>query len=141
MLETGGGCNLLQETLGAERGGELRAQDLDRYQPVVPEVAGEINRSHSALPELALERVAFPKCLFQHAISLGHLGRYVKRCQLPLQPCVHRAQPSQAGPIDVAPSPRHGGQVVVTHQAGERHGGGDFVSGGQRKTHILETVT
>ena len=54
----GGGADLPQEALGAERGGELRVQDLQRDRPVVLEVVGEVDRGHPPAPELALDRVA-----------------------------------------------------------------------------------
>ena len=58
MLEPGGEPDLAQEPLGAERGGELGVQHLERDRPVVPEVLREVDRGHAAAAELALERVA-----------------------------------------------------------------------------------
>ena len=47
-----------QEPLGAEHGGELGLQHLDRDLAVVPEVLGEVDRRHAARAELALDAVA-----------------------------------------------------------------------------------
>ena len=45
----------LEEPLGAERGGQLRAQHLEGDRPVVPEVVGEVDRGHAAAAQLALD--------------------------------------------------------------------------------------
>ena len=58
VAEAGGGGDLAQEALGAERGGELGAEDLDGDLAVVLEVVGEVDRGHAALAELALDAVA-----------------------------------------------------------------------------------
>ena len=58
MLEPGGELDLALEPLGAEGGGELGVEHLERDRPVVPEVAREIDRGHAPAAELALERVA-----------------------------------------------------------------------------------
>ena len=47
MLEPGGEPDLALEALGAERGGELGVEHLERDRPVVPEVAGEVDRGHA----------------------------------------------------------------------------------------------
>jgi hypothetical protein len=44
--------------LGAERMGQLLVQDLEGDWPIVLEIAREVDRSHAAPAELALERVA-----------------------------------------------------------------------------------
>ena len=58
MLEPGGEPDLALEPLGAERGGELRVQHLERDRAVVPEVVREVDRRHAAAAELALEPIA-----------------------------------------------------------------------------------
>ena len=58
MLEVGGGLDLGQEPLGADHGGELGAQHLERDLAVVPEVLGEVDGGHAARAELALDAVA-----------------------------------------------------------------------------------
>ena len=50
-------ADLVQEALGPEHRAELRMQHLERHPPVVPKVAGQIDRGHAAAPELALETV------------------------------------------------------------------------------------
>jgi len=57
VLEPGSGLDLPQEALGPQRGGELGAEHLHGHLSVVPEVIGEVDRSHAALPELTLEYV------------------------------------------------------------------------------------
>ena len=58
MLEPGAELDLAQESLGAERAGQLRMQDLEGHRPVVAEVVGEVDCRHPAAPELAVEPVA-----------------------------------------------------------------------------------
>ena len=58
MLELGGGLDLVDEPLGAEHGGELGLEHLDRDLSVVPQVLGEVDRRHAARAELALDAVA-----------------------------------------------------------------------------------
>jgi hypothetical protein len=50
--------DLLQEPVGAEHGGELGLQYLDRDLTVVLEVLGEVNCGHPAARKLTLDRVA-----------------------------------------------------------------------------------
>ena len=57
MLQRRGGLDLHHEPLGAEHGGELRLQDLERDLPVVLEVVGEVHRRHPARAELPLDPV------------------------------------------------------------------------------------
>jgi len=58
MLETRGGLDLYDEAVGAEDGGELGLQHLERDPAVVLEVLGEVNGGHAAGAELALDAVA-----------------------------------------------------------------------------------
>src|SRR2546430_15948849 len=53
--------DLAQEPLGAEDGGKLRAEHLERDGAVVLEIASQIARGHPAAAELALDRVAARK--------------------------------------------------------------------------------
>jgi hypothetical protein len=53
MLEPGGEADLPLEPVGAEGGGQLRQQHLERHRPVVLEVAGEIDHGHAAAPARA----------------------------------------------------------------------------------------
>ena len=47
-----------QEPVGAEDGGKLGLEDLERDLAVVLEVLGEVHRGHAALAELTLDAVA-----------------------------------------------------------------------------------
>ena len=58
MLERRRGLDFHHEALGADHGGELRLQDLERHLAVVLEVLGEVHGGHAALAEFALDAVA-----------------------------------------------------------------------------------
>ena len=74
VLEPGGDLDLAGEPLGAERGGQLGAQDLHRHLAVVLQVLGEIHGRHAALAELALDAVAGGEGRLQSGDQLGHRG-------------------------------------------------------------------
>ena len=57
MLEPRGEPDLPLEALGAEGGGEIGMEDLERHGPVVPEVVGEEDGGHPTAAELTLEAV------------------------------------------------------------------------------------
>ena len=57
MLEPRGELDFPLKPLGAEHGGELRMEHLERDRAVVAEVPGEVHRGHAAAAELALDRV------------------------------------------------------------------------------------
>ena len=57
MGESSGDLDLAKESVGAQRIGELRAQDLQGDEAAVLQVTGQIDSRHSATPELALEHV------------------------------------------------------------------------------------
>ena len=59
--EAGRDLDLADEPLGAERGGDVAPEDLDRDAPVLPEVLRQVDRRHSASADLALERIALPE--------------------------------------------------------------------------------
>ena len=61
VLKLRGDLDLAQEALGPERGGELRAEHLDRHLATMAQIFGQIDRGHPALPDLAVEHVAFTK--------------------------------------------------------------------------------
>ena len=58
MPQSGREPDLLQEPLGAEDRGQLRAQDLDGDLAVVLEVLRQVHRGHAALAQLPLDAVA-----------------------------------------------------------------------------------
>src|SRR5207249_3557606 len=57
MLELCRETDLAQEPLGAEDGGKLRAEHLERDGAVVLEILGEVHRGHPTATELALDSV------------------------------------------------------------------------------------
>ena len=72
VLEVGGGLDLGQEPLGAEDGGQLGTEHLERHLAVVAHVVGEIDGGHAALAHLALEAVAVGQGGAQVRERLGH---------------------------------------------------------------------
>ena len=58
MLQIRGGLDLGEEPLGADHGGELGPQDLERDLAIVSEVVREVDGGHAALAQLALDPVA-----------------------------------------------------------------------------------
>ena len=58
MLQPGGEADLALEPVGAERGGELGEEDLERDGAVVAEVVRQVDDGHAAAAELALDGVA-----------------------------------------------------------------------------------
>src|SRR4051812_25318265 len=63
MLQICCGLDLGEEPLGADDGGQLGAEDLERHAAVMAQVLREVDRSHPALTELALDAVAVLECL------------------------------------------------------------------------------
>ena len=57
MLQRGGGPDLGDEPLGADGGGQLRLEDLDRDLPIVLQVLGEEHRGHPSFAQLAFDPV------------------------------------------------------------------------------------
>src|SRR5881628_3047949 len=76
MLQLCGDVDLATEPLGPQRGCELRAQHLDGYLAVMPQVLGEVHGGHPARAELALDRVAPGEGLLDtiEAIRYRHLS-------------------------------------------------------------------
>ena len=58
MLQRRGGLDLHHEALGADDGGELGLQDLERHLAVVLEVLGQVDGGHAPLAQLPLDAVA-----------------------------------------------------------------------------------
>ena len=61
-----------QEPLGAQDGGELGADDLDRDLPLVLEVLGEVHRGHAARAEFAFDAVAVSQCRGESVEEIDH---------------------------------------------------------------------
>ena len=74
VLQIRRGLDLGQEPLGAEDGAQLRPQHLERDLPVVPQVVGEVDGGHAALPQLPLEAVAVGEGAGEAIRDLSHGG-------------------------------------------------------------------
>ena len=74
MLEVGGELDLGQEPLGADHGGELGPEHLERDPAVVAEVLGEVDGGHAAGADLAVEAVAVRQGGLEPAEEFGHWG-------------------------------------------------------------------
>ena len=72
MLEIRGDLDLAVEPLGAERGGEVRTQDLDRDLPLVAQVLREVDSRHAATAEFAFNGVAVSEGGREPGGNLGH---------------------------------------------------------------------
>ena len=73
VLEVGGELDLGQEPLGADHGGELGAQQLERHLAVVLEVLGEVDGGHAAGADLTFDPVAVGEGYLEAALELGHV--------------------------------------------------------------------
>ncbi len=72
MLQPGGELDLAEEALGAERGGQLGVEHLERDRAVVLQVLGEEDRGHAAAPELPLEGVVTVQPCLELRAEIGH---------------------------------------------------------------------
>jgi hypothetical protein len=68
--------DLGEKPLATHRRRDLRVKDLDRDTPVVPEIVGEVDRSHPARADLTLEAVTTGKSGYEtgigcHALTCG----------------------------------------------------------------------
>jgi hypothetical protein len=72
VAEVGGGGDLAQEALVAERGGQLGSQYLEGHLAPVPQILGEVDGGHAARAELPLDPVALGKGVGQVAVGLAH---------------------------------------------------------------------
>ena len=72
MLEVRRRADLGEEAIGADRRGELRPEHLERHQPVVAEVARQVDGRHAAGAELVLERVAVGERSREPPAGNGH---------------------------------------------------------------------
>ena len=72
MLKARGDSNLAQKSVGANNGGELGAQHLDRDVPFVLEIRRAEDDRHPTLAELARECVALAEARLQSLEKTGH---------------------------------------------------------------------
>jgi hypothetical protein len=72
MLKARGDSNLAQKSVGANNGGELGTQHLDRDVPFVLEIRRAEDDRHPTLTELARECVALAEARLQSLEKTGH---------------------------------------------------------------------
>ena len=72
MLEPRGEPHFTLEPLGAERGGELRVEHLERDGAVVAEVLRQIDGGHPAAAQLPLQPVAVAERGLEGGPEVGH---------------------------------------------------------------------
>ena len=75
MLELRRDGDLAQEPVGADGGGEIGVQNLDRDRTVVPQVAREVHHRHPAVADLALHVVPARECRAKPLERVGHVLR------------------------------------------------------------------
>ena len=73
VLEAGGGLDLGEEALAADDGTQFGVEDLDGDLAGVLQVLGEVDGSHAALAQLALEVVAVAEGRGEAGKSVCHL--------------------------------------------------------------------
>ena len=73
MLQLGGELDLALEPLGADRGGQLRVQDLDGDLAARAARRGEEDRGHAATPQLPLDRVPVGEAGGQLVLDVTHV--------------------------------------------------------------------
>ena len=66
--------DLAQEPLGADLGGDLGPEHLERDLAVVAQVVGQEDDGHAALAQLALEGVAAGEAAFEALLQVVHEG-------------------------------------------------------------------
>src|SRR5437667_6400951 len=72
MLQCRGDADLAEEALGAERGGDLGPEGLDRDLPTVLQVAGEQDPRHPATTDFPFDRVALAQRTLQERDEVTH---------------------------------------------------------------------
>ncbi len=72
VLQVGGDPDLVEEAFGAQDGGQLGMENLDRDLALVLDIVGQVDRRHAAAAELTLDRVAVGQCgrqAVQHVVA------------------------------------------------------------------------
>ncbi len=72
MLQPCRDLDLPEKALGAEGGGELRVQHLERHLAAVFEVLRQVDCGHSPAANLPLDRVSIGENGFKPVAKLGH---------------------------------------------------------------------
>ena len=75
VLQLGRDADLAQESLGADRGGDVGIEHLDGDLPLVAAVPREVDVRHAAAAELPLDDVAVAEGLLDVVEEIGHAGR------------------------------------------------------------------
>src|SRR5688500_20262922 len=86
MVEPGGDLYLAEKPVGSERGRQLGVENLDRHGAGVLSILREVNGSHAAAPERALDVVLVGEGFLeavQHAV--GTLSTGIDNLQVGLQ--------------------------------------------------------
>jgi hypothetical protein len=125
MLEVGGDLDLPHKALGAERLGQLLVQDLEGDWAIVPEIARQVDRSHAAPAELALEQVTIAEGIRQRRVDCGHGDAVCGKLKICLG-CRERAMTEAMDPCL-----RASGSLAPPHLGAWRDG---FVSRGKSAT-------
>lgn len=72
VLQTGGGLDFLQESLGTDDGRRLGPEDLHGDFAVVFEVLGQVHRSDPTGTEFTLDRIAISERRHESGLGVGH---------------------------------------------------------------------
>ena len=72
MLELGGDLDLAEEPVGPDRGGKLRAEDLDGDLTVVTDVVREVYGGHATFADQTLDGIALFERGTQQFEHIGH---------------------------------------------------------------------
>ena len=109
VLKARGEADLAQEPVGAQAGGQLGPEDLDRDRAIVADVVGAIDHGHAAAAELPLESVAVGE---GNGKAAGRVGQRAVRAGLPYHIAEEAGRPGEGG-----------GGIRACSRSGRRHGG------------------
>ena len=79
MLQPRGGADFFEETLAAERGGELGPEHLDRDGALVADVVREVDGGHAARAEFPIEPVPVGEGSAKAVVDAGRRGVHRSR--------------------------------------------------------------
>jgi hypothetical protein len=72
VIQSGGQADLALEAFRPEGRRQLGVKQLERHRTIVAQVAREVDGSHPAATELALDEVAITECCGQRGVDCGH---------------------------------------------------------------------
>jgi hypothetical protein len=81
MIEVRCDLDLAEETIDANRSGQLRPEHLDRDLAIMLEIVSEIDGCHPTSTELTLNRVAVSQRSFQTIKGVSHVRRPLVEAQ------------------------------------------------------------